>query len=703
MKNFTPLMNLLFSILLLIFLLPELFAQSVPQGMKYQAVARDNKGEVIPEQQISLRITLQSDLNSQEIYYVEMHTVTTNQFGLFSLVVGEGNVEKGVFSDIPWSTKDIWMGIEIKSEDESNFTYLSNSKLLAVPYAFHAATASELINNNTSDDKSGVPANVWSLFGNSDTDPMMFDSLSNKDKFGTTDYKDLVFITNDSIRMRITADGDILMGNLVVDSLTVNYTAKLNVKGGYTVNYGDFTVDSLSSTLLTGTLTVDKETQLNDNLNVSGKTNLDSTLTVDGVAVFYNEINAYGQTAINVPLTGPSTDYDAYPLWVRGANQGVAIQVNSGTPDISNNFLTFFDNGFNIRGRIEGQTLNDLQNNPEHIFNLVMMGFDIAFPTAEAVACGIQQDWFEVVCNGLQAAQEGVKLGQYIYNNQTTIGIAFESGSGDYAEWLERAKHDEVFSYGDVVGVVGGKISKNTNDAHHIMVISKSPIVLGNMPPQNEEANYEKVAFMGQVPVKVYGKVKIGDYIVASGNNNGMGRAVDRSQMKPTDYKNVVGVAWSNSTSDLFNYINTAVGVNNADIANELARQQQEIKLLQDKVEQIMALISGDKSELNEIQIHNQQSKSDENIIAQAKTFPDKLQVSDEEFEKWLNEFGYIFEERFEILRKYFNEIGADYSKYPELKKIIDEPIQAVKDMRANKFMPGAWQQLEQKYFDENK
>lgn len=701
MKNFTPLMKVLLSISFLILLLPELFAQSVPQGMKYQAVARDNKGEVISEQQISLRIILQSDLNLQEIYYVERHTVTTNQFGLFSLVVGEGNVEKGIFSEIPWSTKNIWMGIEIKSEGEPGFTSLSNSKLLAVPYAFHAATASELISKNANDDKSGVPANVWSLFGNSNTDPVMFDSIPNKDKFGTTDYNDLVFITNDSVRMRITADGDILMGNLVVDSLTVNYTAKLNVKGGYTVNYGDFTVDSLSSTLLTGTLTVDEETQLNDNLNVSGKTNLDSTLTVDGVAVFYKEINAYGQTAINVPLTGPSTDYDAYPLWVRGANQGVAIQVNSGTPDISNNFLTFFDNGFNIRGRIEGQTLSELQSSPEYIFAIVWAGLDIVFPYAESIAAAAQADVFEVISNILQGASESVKLVQLVYNLETNVGIAFESGSGDYAEWLERENPNENYEYGEIVGVYGGKISKNTNDAHHIMVISKSPIVLGNMPPEDKVADYEKVAFMGQVVAKVAGKVRIGDYILPSGNNDGVGIAVKRNKMKPADYKNIVGVAWSNSGNDLFNYINIAVGINSNEIANALADQQEEIRELQNKVDHIMALLNGENK--NKEEYVNIKKQNNNSQVDKSQEPVKQIRVSDEQFEKWINEYGSLIEARFKILKAYFDENKINYRIYPEVTRIVDNPIQALRDMREDKFMPSVWQKLEQKYFDEKK
>ena len=43
----------------------------------------------------------------------------------------------------------------------------------------------------------------------------------------------------------------------------------------------------------------------------------------------------------------------------------------------------------------------------------------------------------------------------------------------------------------------------------------KAPMILGNLPPQDEDLDdYAKVAFMGQVPVKVRGK-STGDYILA--------------------------------------------------------------------------------------------------------------------------------------------------------------------------------------------
>ena len=81
-------------------------------------------------------------------------------------------------------------------------------------------------------------------------------------------------------------------------------------------------------------------------------------------------------------------------------------------------------------------------------------------------------------------------------------GIVYASGNGDYAEWLEMENVNEEILKTDIVGVRGGKISKNTTNAEQIMVVSTSPIVLGAEPSTDKVENFRQVAFMGQVPVK---------------------------------------------------------------------------------------------------------------------------------------------------------------------------------------------------------
>ena len=87
-------------------------AQNSPHGMKYQAVARDIKGEILANSKIELRISLHSSSSlKNDTHYSETHAITTSDLGLFSIAVGDGTKESGNFEAVPWNTLNIWMEI----------------------------------------------------------------------------------------------------------------------------------------------------------------------------------------------------------------------------------------------------------------------------------------------------------------------------------------------------------------------------------------------------------------------------------------------------------------------------------------------------------------------------------------------------------------------------------------------------------------
>ena len=61
-----------------------LCAQS-PQAINYQGVARDNSGNVLINQNVSLRLSILSGSAVGAAVYVETHIQTTDGFGLFTL------------------------------------------------------------------------------------------------------------------------------------------------------------------------------------------------------------------------------------------------------------------------------------------------------------------------------------------------------------------------------------------------------------------------------------------------------------------------------------------------------------------------------------------------------------------------------------------------------------------------------------------
>lgn len=180
-----------------------------------------------------------------------------------------------------------------------------------------------------------------------------------------------------------------------------------------------------------------------------------------------------------------------------------------------------------------------------------------------------------------------------------TIGVEYSSGNGDYAEWLERVEIEEQIAAGDIVGVIGGKITRDISNAEQVMVVSHSPIVLGNVPSAEENHKGNNIAFMGQVPVKVMGPVSTGDYIVATSDIPGYGIAKSQEEMTIEDFKNAVGRSWENMDTDGPKLVNTVVGIHNGDYSKLLKKMNDKLnetdarfETLESKVEVLSKIIT---------------------------------------------------------------------------------------------------------------
>lgn len=168
-------------------------------------------------------------------------------------------------------------------------------------------------------------------------------------------------------------------------------------------------------------------------------------------------------------------------------------------------------------------------------------------------------------------------------------GVTLNSGSADYAEYLPRLDPEEAIEPADVVGVVGGAVTKRTADANLALVVSDQPIVTGNAPgrDQDDRQNYEQVAFVGQVPVSVRGPVDEGDLIVPSGENDGVGRAIAPETRTPGDAP-VVGRAWTATDGDHVQEVTVAVGVGTGGALDPaIAGHRERIDALERETEQL--------------------------------------------------------------------------------------------------------------------
>jgi len=142
--------KLLLTIMLTMAIVITTFAQS-PQAFKYQAVVRDNAGEIINNQTVSFRVSIRDISGIGPVVYQETRSIITNNFGLANLLVGAGTPVIGTFSDIDWRTNVKFMEVELDPAGGSNYVYMGTTQLLSVPFALYAedAKVEELTDENS--------------------------------------------------------------------------------------------------------------------------------------------------------------------------------------------------------------------------------------------------------------------------------------------------------------------------------------------------------------------------------------------------------------------------------------------------------------------------------------------------------------------------------------------------------------------------
>jgi hypothetical protein len=177
-------------------------------------------------------------------------------------------------------------------------------------------------------------------------------------------------------------------------------------------------------------------------------------------------------------------------------------------------------------------------------------------------------------------------------------GVQLTSGSADFAECLPRREPDEAIGAGDVVGVHGGEVSLRTDGADRALVVSSQPIVAGNAPADEaDRAGHETVAFVGQVPARVRGPVEEGDLVVASGENDGTGRALSPGEFASGDGP-IVGRAWETTDEADVTEVTVGVGIDTARALTETVDElEADLRTRDDRVDELEGEVDDLRSE----------------------------------------------------------------------------------------------------------
>ena len=124
----------LFLFLLFSLITGTIMAQ-VPQKFKYQAVLRDNAGEILTSHAVEIGVSILQGTETGTEIFSETHNVSTDTRGLIVLQIGSLLNGTGTIADIDWSVDDYFVEISVDG------TVMGVSQLLGVPYALHAKTA----------------------------------------------------------------------------------------------------------------------------------------------------------------------------------------------------------------------------------------------------------------------------------------------------------------------------------------------------------------------------------------------------------------------------------------------------------------------------------------------------------------------------------------------------------------------------------
>ena len=114
-----------------------------PQLFNYQSVIRDGGGSLVSNQDIALKMSIVEGYMYGTTVYCEVHYVTTNQYGLISVKIGNGSVDFGNFRNIDWGESDHFINIAVDLDGGNDFQELGTSQLVSVPYALYAETSGD--------------------------------------------------------------------------------------------------------------------------------------------------------------------------------------------------------------------------------------------------------------------------------------------------------------------------------------------------------------------------------------------------------------------------------------------------------------------------------------------------------------------------------------------------------------------------------
>jgi len=118
-------------------------AQSAQKNyINYQGIAKDASGDILTDASINMQIAIKFGAPDIAASYVENHTVTTNENGVFAILIGNGAPVTGDFETLQWGGIASYVTVSLNGEE------IGTNELMAVPYAISSGDTRWFSNGN---------------------------------------------------------------------------------------------------------------------------------------------------------------------------------------------------------------------------------------------------------------------------------------------------------------------------------------------------------------------------------------------------------------------------------------------------------------------------------------------------------------------------------------------------------------------------
>jgi hypothetical protein len=103
------------------------------ESFSYQTIVRNAAGEIVASRPVSFRCSILMGEVPGILVYSETHSVTTDQYGMAALSIGEGTDKTGNFITIPWDSDKFFLKVGMDVTGGTAFIEMSITQLLNVP------------------------------------------------------------------------------------------------------------------------------------------------------------------------------------------------------------------------------------------------------------------------------------------------------------------------------------------------------------------------------------------------------------------------------------------------------------------------------------------------------------------------------------------------------------------------------------------